>query len=125
MDDTLTELATGEEMGAYEQAFKPVVATVAALRLRVGSAEQALDLAERISETMWKMSREFRQALDPAEPEPARALDAAYCFRLQGELMATLKAAYELTTGTSAADVYCFWPFDEKLRHRAQGRLAA
>jgi len=118
MQQFLSELATAEEMLAYEGSRRPIVPTGPMSALRVASATSALALAERISTATWKMSREFRRAV--AENDAGRALDAANCFRLQGELLAMLRAIYEARTGKSAAEIYPLMPFADKLRHHIE-----
>lgn len=115
MQDFLSELATPEEMQAFE-AGRPLAGASGALSaIRYATVEEALDLAQRISETMWKMAREFKASLE--EGEAQRALDAAYCFRMEGELLAALRTAFEADIGHSADGIYEFMPYAQKLAH--------
>ncbi|GGY90913.1 hypothetical protein [Novosphingobium colocasiae] len=121
MHDFLSELATAEEMQAFE-AGRPLAGPTGALAgIGFDTAEDALELALRISTTMWKMAREFKASLE--EGEPGRALDAAYCFRMEGELLAALRAAFEADTGCNADGIYEFMPFAQKVAHHIKTQL--
>lgn len=121
MQDFLDELATPEEMRAFEAGRALTAPTGDLSRIGFDTAGEARALALRISETMWKMAREFKASRQ--EGDAARALDAAYCFRLEGELLAALRASFETATGQNAAAIYEFMPYAQKLAHHIETRV--